>query len=547
MTSPILSASACPQCGEGGGGGECGAGEECLPSSYVAPCADGSECLPSDYIDPDDCPAALLESPDAIAGLLAWFDASDGATVTVDGDDRVTGWTDKAGSNDLVNDGSGGDSGPLYDGSVQLNGRDVVYYDSGLKRLSAPSGIDHAQPLTIFVVGQANSQGQDFGSGYSWYQLGSNGPRVYTKPTNGRFGYGCSAGVEQGDMTPRKPYYVTAVFNDPNSYLRANAVELTNTDDLGGDDGTTRLYVGSDVGAHTIGGGDGFIAELLIYAGALNAGDIALVEDYLLRKWLSDVVPAPECDYRPYCLNASGADLDALILGTTGLFAYYPLNDASGNPQDISGNAHHATTVAGTTTYQDTPISASANQSLRLNGAVVVIPPPNANPGIVANGDWSAIMLAEFHDFDTSVTANGLPGILSWTPASGSPAQFIWSNLAGKQYVFTDGAFACNPNQAVSPWVMDLDTPYVIALVAETNWITVYVDGVVWLTTVRYGGSVNGDTFTIGRAADTFWSAADWNVSNLAIFDAALAYADIQAITEAMTDAALAAAAPVFA
>lgn len=559
VATPLGGKSDC--CGGGGDcpdPGDCPDGQECLPSTYVAPCADGTECLPSDYIDPDDCPASgpgLIESPDDITGLIGWYDASDGASFTLDGDDRVDGWTDKSGNgNDLENEGGGGAAGPLHDGATTLNGLPVVVFDTPDRRLSAPSGIDQAQPFTVFVVGASTDAfAGDFGSSYTWWSLGGPGASLQRRPDATHDFYVDAGGspsypANRFAAVDGKPYYITVVVDDAgaDSLARANGVEQFSGLDLGGNDASTKLYVGSDSGGHAMGHGNGYIAELIVYSGHLSADDIAAVEDYLLRKWFSDVVDGPDCGYRPYCLNADEAtDLDTAVLALTP-FAYYKLDDASGNPQDSSGNGNHATTIAGTVTYQDAALSVKANDSIRLNGAVVVIPPPTANPGVPASGDWSAIMLASFHDFDTSVTANGMPAILSWTPAGGSPAQFIWSNLAGRQFVFTDGSFGCNPGQSESPWVMDLDTPYVIALVASTNWITVYVNGTVWVTAVRYGNQVNGDTFTLGRAADTFWSAADWNVSNLAIFDSALAYADVQAITEAMLDASMIAVAPVF-
>ena len=173
VATPLGGKSDC--CGGGGDcpdPGDCPDGQECLPSTYVAPCADGTDCLPSDYIDPDDCPASgpgLIESPDDITGLIGWYDASDGASFTLDGDDRVDGWTDKSGNgNDLENEGGGGAAGPLHDGATTLNGLPVVVFDTPDRRLSAPSGIDQAQPFTVFVVGASTDAfAGDFGSSYT--------------------------------------------------------------------------------------------------------------------------------------------------------------------------------------------------------------------------------------------------------------------------------------------------------------------------------------------------------------------------------------------
>jgi hypothetical protein len=67
-------------------------------------------------------------SPDSIPGLLAWWDASDAATITLGVDNQVTAWRDKSGSDrDLT---PSGDPVPTYVENSQ-NGKAVVNLGAG--------------------------------------------------------------------------------------------------------------------------------------------------------------------------------------------------------------------------------------------------------------------------------------------------------------------------------------------------------------------------------------------------------------------------------
>jgi hypothetical protein len=255
-------------------------------------------------------------------------------------------------------------------------------------------------------------------------------------------------------------------------------------------------------------------------------------------------------DYEPFQLDHTAATLDATVLALTP-HAYLKMNDASGLPQDSSGNAHHATAISGAT-YSQTALTSKANAGIRLTHAIT-LPPPVAAPD---TGIWSASFLAKFHAYDTLVNGNGFPGILNW--CGGSPPKYTLSTSfggsnSGRLSNLFDSNFSNIGHASISPFVLGLEVVHAFVIVsnvvAGVSFSTVYVDGVPWVTGFRDGSGTIGTTWDIGQNSGNnspFFSAADWTISNFAQYAAALSYANVQALTEAMHDAASFAAAQVF-
>lgn len=260
--------------------------------------------------------------------------------------------------------------------------------------------------------------------------------------------------------------------------------------------------------------------------------------------------PAVTHDYTPFELDANASSLDAVVAALTP-HAYLKLNDAAGLPQDSSGNAHHATAISGAT-YSQAALTTKANAGIRLTGAITLAPPV-ADPSA---GTWSASFLAKWHDFDTAVNANGFPGILSW--CGGSPPKYTLSTSFGgagngRMSNLFDSQFADIGHTSIAWRALTLEQVYAFVIVTTSDaavaFSTVFVDAVPWVTGYREGDGVIGTTWDIGQNSGNnapFFSSADWTLSNYAQYAAALTYANVQTLTEAMHDATTFAAAQVF-
>lgn len=541
-----------------GGGGDCAPGEECLPDDYINPddcppvdCPDGQECLPSNYIDPADCPLAPLDSPDQLPDLLLWFDANDAGTITLDGDDRVETWADKSGNGNDLESASG--VGPLYDGATTLNGLPVVLCDPGSTRLSSVAPVAAPQPLTVFIVVEMGGTAPTllFPNIYEF----NGGLNLFRRDDSQQTMAVAGSSPDYPSMlfaTGNRAGHIITILNDDangSSGWQDGALQFTGLD-LGGDDGSGTFYLGNGSSNRGLAGidGGGYIAEFIAYSAALSNEQVALVEDYLRRKWFS-LQPEP-CAYVPFCFNNETKynDLDGIVLALSP-HAYLKLDEASGLPQDSSGNGNHATAISGAT-YSEDPLTNKANDSIRLTGAIT-LPPPVSDPSNPGQA-WTAIWLAQWHTYNTNATANGFPGILNWCGAS--PPKFMLSTCFGgatdgiMSHLF-DSQFGDIGHTSLAAWPITLEEVYVIAVVANGSSSIVYMNGTPWCASYREGDGVVGTTWDLGQNSGNnspFFSSSDWTISNFAQFSSALSYADIHAITEAMFDAAAVAGADVF-
>ena len=90
-------------------------------------------------------------SPISLGSLEAWYDASDSSTITKNGSDHITLWSDKSGKNNHLAGTSKAGSDPIT-GIVKLNSLDVIDFDGGdffkLNTLSTPTSGN----LQAFIV-----------------------------------------------------------------------------------------------------------------------------------------------------------------------------------------------------------------------------------------------------------------------------------------------------------------------------------------------------------------------------------------------------------
>ena len=505
-------------------------------------CPDGQECLPSSFIDPDDCPpggGGPIADPSEVDGLLLWYDANDGATFTLDGDDRVDALADKSGNGfDLANTTGGAGPGPLYDGASTLNGLPVIFFD-GSQRLESTSDVVDAQPLTTFIVFRMNGPAPTlFFPGI--YAFGnSSGPSLFRRDDNQKLyldaGGSPSYPTNTFDVSDRATHIVTTVFDDagPSSIARMDGVEEFSGISLGGTDASGHFYLGNNVSNRGFGGVDGgaYLAEFVAYDRALTADEILGVEDYLRRKWQSE--PATDCSYRPYCLSTNHDDPATVIVGL-GPWSYYPMDDASGLIQDASGNNRDATSSAGgTITYAQPGITSKRTKSIEFEGGRFVIPKPFS---LDSGNAWSVIWLEEIETFHGSGSpAQG--SVMFGETVGGTACLTICNTGSGDLYQIWGAA----GGQNFASYVQDSDLvgrPAVICLVASpASQPRLYVDGVRW-GAAQNPGLIGPADLCVGSSDDGFWGYPKHRMSDLAFFDRGLSDAEIISITEALMDAA---------
>ena len=236
-------------------------------------------------------PAAF--TPASISGLKLWLDASDSATITLNGS-NVSQWNDKSTNAFNFDQGTAGNQ-PARTLSGQ-NSKTVLTFSSNdfLKNTSINWG---ASASTLFIVGKEDDTA---GTGYQ---------NIFTTGTGAtsQWSYGIAANSPTDNNR-------LAIFDIGRNLTRfTNTMTNTNADimcftsnGISGTDVTANLYfnstadasnpvtrgtvttaVGAQLGAAASGleGFFGTICEVIMYDTVLSSGDRILVQDYLKTKW----------------------------------------------------------------------------------------------------------------------------------------------------------------------------------------------------------------------------------------------------------------------
>jgi hypothetical protein len=269
-------------------------------------------------------------SPDDIAGLLAWYDASDAATVTVAGSD-VTDWDDKSGNGHHLANGS---NYPIY--TDTLNGLNVITFEGSDHLTDSPDFIYDAGSVTVFVV-IASTSGNTI---FSETNPGNDWPLLNARYTDATSLFDVlirnSSGAADVDAFVNGDAATGGVFRytDTGSSIQLAwntapgvAVSYTRTTWTGASFTLGRRLRSTDSEGF---GGD--IAEFIAYDSVLSSDDITDVEDYLIAKWGVDlgdatggVVTQPGDGYIYHTFNIGGSfvphsslSIDYLVVGGGG-------------------------------------------------------------------------------------------------------------------------------------------------------------------------------------------------------------------------------------
>lgn len=255
----------------------------------------------------DSMPRILTPfAPVDLAGLTAWFDATDATTLTAT-DGRVAEWRDKSGNAHHVTQANAARQPGT--GMRSINGHNALDFPVGslayLERSDA-LGFTGNPAITVFVVAETDSLPANItafaylgrrtnptggacvyfttgSDGYSWRH--NNGNRVFRPAATG------TAEVLTWSRGP------TATYGTGN--LRVNGGATATPTAVSNAGGTMALedasfLVGNSVGPNGVtssNGLDAAIAEILIYDTELSNADLDAVLGYLADKWSLSVSP----------------------------------------------------------------------------------------------------------------------------------------------------------------------------------------------------------------------------------------------------------------
>ena len=222
-------------------------------------------------------------TPASVAGLVAWYDFADAATlftdsarttaVAADGD-AIGGVTDKSGNAKHLTGTT--TTRPLYKTAIQ-NSKSMALGDGVDDILNASNFASALTASTIFAIAkeinatQANKQFFSGKTDAARHVLGNiSSTWIIFAGT-----------VLNGSASNTNCNLWTAKFNGASSSIQINAnAETTGNAGSAALDGV-RLFASSATTAWW----DGYVGEVCVYNGILSAGDIALVQAYLNAKW----------------------------------------------------------------------------------------------------------------------------------------------------------------------------------------------------------------------------------------------------------------------
>ncbi len=218
-----------------------------------------------------------------LPGMLYWLDAADRATLTVDGANRVSQWSDKSGNSRHFTQAAAARQPLLVAGA--LGARPALRFDGVTNRLVLGSA---TAPQTVFIVTKvtlAAGNGGIWGINQADTGLRLNNATTWYQPGNGN-DFGNPAG---SDML------INGVVTNGFTAGSAHLLEVTRSSSLAFPATGLGDYFSAGSNPPRPFGGD--IAEVLVYGSALTLAQRQQVETYLAAKWLggpgtgSDLLP----------------------------------------------------------------------------------------------------------------------------------------------------------------------------------------------------------------------------------------------------------------
>jgi fibronectin-binding autotransporter adhesin len=236
-----------------------------------------------------------------VAGNAIWFDATQPGTLTTNTAGQVLAWAPAAGSTQMGTATSQGAAYPTY-AAAGINGKPAVLFTAAnLQSLIGTANVTPA--MTVFAVGQKNTNNGNGPAALSdgtWYSWG-NGNSMALLDSSG-IPYGQRRNVPANGpsaVAPGVPY-VMAVNDMPkvgavNGTLSTwvNGVQGTTVSETNGYMYASYMSIGSQLMANHAPTNyyDGYVGEVLVYATSLSNAQMQAVNNYLLAKWVTGVMP----------------------------------------------------------------------------------------------------------------------------------------------------------------------------------------------------------------------------------------------------------------
>lgn len=227
------------------------------------------------YITDNDAQAPTATAP------YAWYKAGKGVLAgdaPAGQDDIVTAWFDQSGNGRNLDQSAGGGGGiykPGDEPALRFEGDQFIW--------SGPDAWGTIQqPNTIFVVGSVDTIS---GSRYIYDSRNGSARHILSAWGGGLWESYAGAGLRSVPIETMNRQVHTQVFNAADSSHSINSI-VVGTGDIG-----TMDLGGFNVGSRYNGANRliGEIDEIIVYDGALDPGEIAEIEEYLIFKWLGRI------------------------------------------------------------------------------------------------------------------------------------------------------------------------------------------------------------------------------------------------------------------
>lgn len=227
-----------------------------------------------------------MAGPAGVTGCVGWWDDSIGASITLDGSDRVTAQTDQSGTGNDLSSVAGPKQG-LPQGVV--NGIQCPVYHDGTNvyaALGIGGSFDVPAPCSLFFVVQCNEEI----AGFQHYAMSGDLPTFYLNGNS--WGWNVS-GDDAGatDITFGEPHVVVITL-DTTSALYVDNVHLS---DVTGD-GSGGLVDGLHLGDYIFASDrewHGPVCEKAVFDHALDSTERTDLYDYAVAKWIGEPEPTP--------------------------------------------------------------------------------------------------------------------------------------------------------------------------------------------------------------------------------------------------------------
>lgn len=208
-------------------------------------------------------------SPLSLSGLVAWYDASDTATITASGG-AVSQWNDKYGTNHVT---QGTAAWKPTTGTRTQNGKNVLDFD-GNDYLSV--AVTVSQPWTVYVFHASDDPGA--GQYQFFGQYAGSMPTFYIEGNVYKLYAGSVVTSAIAETSAFR--FAAAVANGASSKGYVDGSTFT------GSAGATGLP-GFNIGSFSGGlvGLDGVIGEVIVCSGAHSDATVAQVRTYAQAKW----------------------------------------------------------------------------------------------------------------------------------------------------------------------------------------------------------------------------------------------------------------------